>query len=167
MVELCEKCLKRMKKLCEECAERVENGKIQQSEIDLARAMYDLKPEFKALRNVEVEKAFDLGEVTFIVVPNGQGGKIIGKGGRVVRALSESLQRRLRIIEQDVDEHKTIKTIISPVKLNSVNVLYTQEGEKYRIKVPEKELSMLPMDINDATKTISILTGKTAEIIGE
>ena len=153
--------------MCPECTKKVEEGDVKQCELDMVRAVEMCKPEFKSLRKLEMEKVFDLGEVTFVIVPKHHGGKIIGKDAQVITALCEVTQRRLRILERGTDDHKIIQAVISPVKLLGVNVTYTKEGETFKIRVPKHELKKLPMPKEKATETISMFTGKEAEIKGE
>lgn len=165
--ELCDKCVQRRRKLCPACSERVTRERVPQSWVDVLRAAHMLKPEFKALGNVRILQVFDAGDVTFVVVPEEHGGKIIGKDGRVIKALAELTRRRLRVIELGKDEHKLVQSVIAPVELRGVNVVFTPKGEKLRVRVAQKELVKLPMKAEEAAETISMLTGKAAEIVGE
>ena len=70
------------------------------------------------------------GKVTF-VVKNGDMGLAIGKGGNSVSKVQRAVDKSVEVIELSEDPIQFIKNILSPAKLQSVQLHQKTSGEKF------------------------------------
>ncbi|MBI4014734.1 MAG: KH domain-containing protein, partial [Candidatus Aenigmarchaeota archaeon] len=111
MEKLCSFC-RNGELLCQSCKKKLEEGRLSQLDVDVARALNPL----------EAVKIVDAGKVLVMVKP-ADARAIIGRGGSGVRALEEKLGRKVKIVEQSEDKKKLAEDVLR-LRVIGVNVLY-------------------------------------------
>lgn len=166
MEKICGVCLKSGDILCEACSVKVAQGIIKEIEVLAQRALYDLRSKEHSLADVELLEVMEADGVVLLIVAEGSGRRLIGPGGKHAKKISDDLKRKVRIIEKGGDERKTVQSVIAPVPLLGINIIYTPDGGE-KLKVRIQSLKRLPMKKEEAEKTISLLLNKQTEITEE
>ncbi len=162
---ICEVCLK-SDMLCNACKEKLETDRTTQSEIDISRFIYELSDKVKSLKDVKIEKIIE-SNVILIISGKGDAAKLVGKGGSVVKALAKQFGKSIKIVEQTDDFKQFIQTLITPATVIGVNIIYTPQGEIYKLRIgksQEKIISIRREDISDISK---LLFNHKTEIVFE
>jgi len=81
---ICNVCLK-SDVLCSGCQEKLDEGEITELDIKISRILHELSNEYGSLRDSEIIKAIDTENVIVIVTAKGDGAKVVGKGGEIVK----------------------------------------------------------------------------------
>jgi transcription antitermination factor NusA-like protein len=139
---LCEVCLS-SEILCQGCAGKLERGELTQTEVDVSRFMWNMGEKLHSLREATVKKVID-SDVMLIVAGKGDGAKVVGKGGAVVKALAKQYGKSIRVLEEN--EFKPfISELLHPLPVTGVNTLFTPDGEVQRVRLPaaQKPRSMI------------------------
>jgi len=166
MEKICGVCLKSKDILCEACSNKIAQGRIKKIEVSAQQALHDLKSTEHALADVELLEVMEVDGVVLLVVAEGKGRRLIGPGGKHAKKIADDLKRKVRIIEKGGDEKKTVQSVIAPVQLLGINIVYTPNGgEKLKVRIPS--LKRLPMKKEEAEKTIFLLLNKQTEITEE
>ncbi|MFH1285437.1 MAG: KH domain-containing protein [Candidatus Micrarchaeota archaeon] len=161
---ICELCAK-SGALCSGCEEKQKNGVITELDVTVSNLLYKLKDKY-TLDSVQMVKALDLGRVILILTKSDVG-VLIGKEGKVVSELSQTLGKKVRIAESTTDVKKAIYDILTPVKLLGVNTVYKNGETFYKVRILKSEIRHLPMDINTLEKALNSLMGSKVAIIFE
>ncbi len=160
---LCEICLK-SDILCAGCEAKLKEGKISQLDVKLSKALYTLSKKFKALKNVTFIRAIEMENQIIVIVKKGDAGKVIGKNGVVVKELTRRFNRRLRVVEYKEPLREFLQDVLFPVPLLGINIIYTPEGKKYKVRISKKDASKFSIDANEIKNLVENLTSLPTEV---
>lgn len=158
---ICEICLK-SGILCTACQGKVTQGELKEKDIELLRMIYKETERNKVLGEIQIKKIIEGDDVILVVCSSGDAAKIVGKGGFFAKKLTEAANKAVRVVEASEDAKKFLQNIIFPVPIINLNVLYSAEGEKYRIVIPKN--SRLPMPLKTFQSVAKDLLKKDVEI---
>lgn len=161
---ICEICAK-TETLCSGCKEKLGKEKISELDVEVSKLLYKINEKHN-ISEASFVKALDLGRM-IIILTEGDVGILIGKEGKVVSELSQSLGKKVRIAEYTGDLKKSIADIVTPARLVGLNKLYQKGKETYRVRLLKSEISLLPLDINTLEKVLHSLVGEEVKIAFE
>lgn len=163
---ICNICLK-SGILCQGCSNKLEEGKISKLELDVAVALFELSKKHKELEQLIFKKAVDADGLVILMVGAGQIPFLVGRRGRVVQELENSLKTKIRVIEEGSTEKKLIQDLLTPAEVLGINVLYTKTGGEYKIRVPRMHMKRLPRNKEKIEAALSKLSNKKFTIVFE
>ena len=159
--ELCSFCLK-SGMLCQKCSNKVKDGEISKLDLKIARLLLSLEEKYPSLQNISFFKAFDVGRTLAIVVGHGDVPRLLGYGGKIVKAISEESGKSIRILEQGVDDRKFLEDLFMPLNILTVNTIWLPDGTtETRVILKRKRGMQLPFDLK-AIKEIAEKVRKIA-----
>lgn len=120
----------------------------------------------KSLGDVKIEKIIE-SSVILIITGKGDGGKVVGKGGAVVKSLAKKFSKSVRVVEQVGNFKEFVQSLISPAVIKGVNTVYTPQGETYKIRIPAEHKSALNVKNEDIEQIVSSLFNKKVELLFE
>lgn len=162
---ICEVCLK-SDLLCALCQEKLEKGEINKVDIDISKFLFNLSNKVKSLRDVKIKKVIDSG-VLLIIAGIGDGAKLVGKKGYVVKALAKKFKKPIRVLEEATDFRKFVEDLISPSTLSGINTVYSSDGKSYKIRIPTTQKSRLTISPENFSEIIENIYNKKAELVFE
>jgi len=149
---ICNVCLKN-EILCNACAERVGNEEIKIDEIELYRRLNKLLSDQKSFKDVAIKRV--VGRKMLMIITDKEGmSKLIGKEGRIVKKLSNELDRSVRIVKYMPDLSSFIREVLFNIPVLGINVVYKPEGKFYKIRLHESDRTKLPLS-SDILMSIS------------
>ncbi len=163
---ICEICVKHDDILCAGCQKKLEEGIITASDIKISRKLYQLENLVPSIKDVELVRAFDAGKVCLLIVGKGSAAKLIGRRGQIVRKIAQKLGKDVRVVELTNDVESMVEAMLKPASFMGINVLYTKEGEIYRIRVPSSHRQFIH-DPEALSEALSLAINKQVEIIFE
>ena len=160
---ICEMCMN-SGILCTACNQKLEEKKISELDVNLARLLYKMEQKQK-IKDPSFTKTFELEELILVItgdnVPN-----LIGKGGRVVRILSKELGKKVRVIN-GTSLKAALADLLAPAPIQGINVIYRPEGEVTKVIISEQDTWRLIADIKTLEQAANILAGGEMGIIFE
>jgi transcription antitermination factor NusA-like protein len=145
--------------LCTACESRLEKGQISETDVELAKILYEV-----GLEDVGFERAIDTGDFIIILTKKESIGKIIGKGGDNIRMLSKRLGKKVRAIGTE-NLQSTIYDFVAPAQITSINKVYMPDGTTLRrIKINRNDKKKLRMDLKEIERLISSLSPDRIEM---
>jgi len=151
--------------LCPRCQRLVETGKVSREEIPIMKALIELEDdkEFKQLKELHYEKAISSKDLVVIIVKSGDADPLFLK--KTAKALSESLGKRVQIVEQSKDLKRLASELLSPVRINGVNTVWLPDGStEYIVRISRFDLKSLPSKIDVLEEILSKIIGAPARI---
>ena len=124
---LCSFCLK-SGILCQKCLAKVKSGEISELDLKVARLLMSLEEKYPSLQNVYFHKAIDADGTLAIVVGPGDVPRLLGHGGKIVRALGDETGKSVRILESGVDDRKFLEDLFAPVSIITINTIWLPDG---------------------------------------
>lgn len=155
---ICEDCA-RSGVLCLECKKKLEENKITKTDIELAGLLCKMEDK-ELVREPSFERTIEVDDL-ILVLTRGDAANLIGKRGRVVRQLSKSLNKTVRIVK--IGDFKTqMMDLLAPARLLGINIVYKPEGEETKLVIPKEDESKLVANIETIEKAACLLSGKEA-----
>ena len=160
VLPVCDVCLK-SGILCQGCENKLKSGEISQIDLDIAKVLFkmgDGKLGFK--------KTIEVGDIVIIITDKDQVGKLIGKNGKIVRELSRTVAKKIRVVGQDSDLKEVSNDILAPARVSGINIVYGTDGEeKYKIRVMQEDSRKLPGRLDVLNEIIELLTGDKTTVV--
>ncbi len=117
--------------LCPRCQRLVEQGVVEEHEIDIIRELIDLEEKgFKGLRRGVYRKAYRSGDLVVVVVEGVGDLKVLDRAGK---ELSNRLNARVKIVEKTGDQRRLVEQVIYPATLLGVNTLWLPNGTEQMV----------------------------------
>lgn len=160
---ICNVCLK-SDVLCSGCEEKLEKGEISEIEIEASRILQDLSSEYASLRDSEIIKVFDAENVVVIVTAEGDGAKVVGRSGEIVKKVAEELDKSIRVVEKASDDMDTIKGLLSPAEVESINTVFSPEGQTKKIVVSEDYQGKINLSTDEFEEIIAEITEEAYQL---
>jgi transcription antitermination factor NusA-like protein len=161
---ICEKCIQ-SNELCPTCKKKLDSGKITDTDISVAHALHELYKKHY-LEDFSFERTLIIGDNLFVFT-KGDVAPLIGKGGRIVRSLSEALGKKVRILEITSDMKTTIKDLTYPVRLKSMSTLFTPEGETLKLVLDREDEKKLSLEKEIIKEILHKLFSLNSEVVFE
>ena len=162
VLPVCDVCLK-SGILCQGCENKLDSGEITQIDLDIAKVLFKLgEGKLGFIKTIEV------GDIVIIVTEKDQVGKLIGKNGKIVRELSRTFGKKIRVVGQDSDLKAVCSDILAPARVSGINVVYGIDGEeKYKIRVMPEDSRKLPGRLDVLNEIIELLTAEKTSVVVE
>ena len=145
--ELCSFCLK-SGMLCQKCAAKVKAGDISDLDLRIARLLLSLEEKYPSLQNVCFYKAVDVNRTLAVLVGRGDVPRILGYGGKIIRAISDETGKSVRVLEQGVDDRKFLEDLFIPLSILTINTIWLPDGTtETRVILRRKRGGQLPFDL--------------------
>jgi len=114
--------------LCSKCQAKLKSGEVSQEDLKIARLLLSLENEYPSLQDVYFHKAVDTDDVMAIIIGQGDMPRLLGLGGKVVRAIGESTGKTIRILEHGVDDRKFLEDLFAPLSIITINTIWLPDG---------------------------------------
>ena len=145
--ELCSFCLK-SGILCQKCSAKVKAGEISDIDLKIARLLLSLEEKYPSLQNVCFYKAIDVEETLAILVGHGDVPKILGYGGKIVKAIGDETGKNVRVLEYGVDDRKFLEDLFIPFNILTINTIWLPDGTtETRVILKRKRGAHMPVDL--------------------
>jgi transcription antitermination factor NusA-like protein len=125
--ELCSFCLK-SGMLCLKCANKVKKGEITNLDLKIARLLLQLEDKYPSLQNICFHKAIEINKTLAILVGHGDVPRLLGYGGKIIRAIGDETGKSIRILEQGVDDRKFLEDLFTPLNILTINTIWLPDG---------------------------------------
>ena len=145
--ELCSFCLK-SGILCQKCSAKVKAGEISELDLRIVRLLLSLEERYPSLQNVYFYKAVGIGRTLAIIVGHGDVPRLLGYGGKIIKALGEEAHKSVRVLEYGVDDRKFLEDLLMPLSILTINTIWLPDGTtETRVILKRKRGSQLPFDL--------------------
>ena len=160
VLPICDVCLK-SGMLCQGCENKLKSGEISQMDLDIAKILYKVGD-----GKIGFKKTIEIGDVVIIITQKDQVGKIIGKGGKIVREISKTVGKKIRVVGENSDLKTVAQDILAPARISGINIVYgMDQKQKYKIRVRKEDSRRLPAKIEVLNDIIKELTREETLVV--
>ncbi len=133
-------------------------GEISDLDLKIARLLLNLEEKYPSLQNVCFYKAVDVERTLAILVGHGDVPKLLGYGGKIVKAIGDETRKNVRVLEYGVDDRKFLEDLFVPFNILTINTIWLPDGTtETRVILRRKRGAQLPMDL----KALKEIANKT------
>jgi transcription antitermination factor NusA-like protein len=97
-------------------------------DLEIARLLLSLEDKYPSLQDVYFHKAVEANGVLAVVVKRGDMPRLLGYGGKIIKALGEKTGKTIRILEQGVDDRKFLEDLFAPLSVLTINTIWLPDG---------------------------------------
>jgi transcription antitermination factor NusA-like protein len=134
--------------LCQKCSTKLESGEISELDLKIARLLLALEEKYPSLQNVYFHKAVDAGKTLAVIVGPGDVPRLLGYGGKIIKALGEEVGRSVRVLEYGVDDRKFLEDLFAPLSILTINTIWLPDGTtETRVILKKRRGSQPPFDV--------------------
>jgi transcription antitermination factor NusA-like protein len=145
--ELCSFCLK-SGILCQKCSAKVKAGEITDLDLKVARLLLSLEGKYPSLQNVTFHKAVSVGKTLAVIVGHGDLPRLLGYGGKIIKALGEETRKSVRVLEYGVDDRKFLEDLFMPLSILTINTIWLPDGTtETRVILKRKRGNQMPFEL--------------------
>jgi transcription antitermination factor NusA-like protein len=90
-----------------------------------------------------------------IIVGPGDVSRLLGYGGKIVKALGEETGKRVRVLENGVDDRKFLEDLFAPLSIVTINTIWLPDGTTETRAILRKRRGMQPSFDVKALKEIA------------
>jgi transcription antitermination factor NusA-like protein len=130
--------------LCQKCSARLKSGEISEQDLKIARLLLSLEEKYPPLQNVYFHRAVEVGKTLGIIVGSGDVPRLLGYGGRIIKALGKETGKNIRILEDGVDDRKFLEDLFAPLSIVTINTIWLPDGSTETRAVLRKRLGTQP-----------------------
>ncbi|MDI6904821.1 MAG: hypothetical protein QMD13_04955 [Candidatus Bathyarchaeia archaeon] len=144
---LCNFCLK-SGILCQKCLAKAKSGEISELDLKIARLLLSLEEKYPSLQNVYFHKAVDVDRTLAIIVGRGDVLRLLGYGGKIIKALGAKVGKTIRVLEYGVDNRKFLEDLFAPLSIVTINTIWLPDGTtETRVILKKRRGRQPPFDV--------------------
>jgi transcription antitermination factor NusA-like protein len=114
--------------LCQKCLAKLKSGEVSELDLKIARLLLSLEEKYPFLQNVFFHKTVDADKTLAIIVGHGDVPRLLGYGGKIIKALSEETGKSIRVLEYGVDDRKFLEDLFAPLSIVTINTIWLPDG---------------------------------------
>ena len=134
----------------------MKSGEVSELDLKIARLLLSLEEKYPALQNVTFHKTVDAGKTMALIVGSGDVPRLLGFGGKIIRALSEGTGKNVRVLETGGDDRKFLEDLFAPFSIMTINTIWLPDGStETRVILSRRRGMRAAFDVN-ALKEIAL-----------
>lgn len=157
---LCSICLESDDILCNGCQQKKEDGEITETAVEVSRFLEEVSGRINTLKDVEIKSVREATDAIVIITAKGDGPKVVGKNGEVVKKLADEFDSSIRVVEDSGIDEEVIDNLLEPVEVEGINTVYKPDGTEKKVVVPEEDRSRVPITKEEFREIVKDLTGE-------
>jgi transcription antitermination factor NusA-like protein len=151
--------------LCQKCLGKLESGEVSELDLKIARSLLSLEEKYPSLQNVYFHGAVDAGKTLAIVVGLGDVPRLLGFGGKIIKALGEETGKSIRVLEYGVDDRKFLEDLFAPLGILTINTIWLPDGTtETRVILRKRRGSQPPFDVKALKEIASKVRNMTLRV---
>jgi len=136
---------------CRKCQEKIEKGQITDLDLKIIRLLTELEKQNPALQDVTYQKAVEAESNVVILVDKRDMGKILSDGGKTVRAISDSLDKKVKVLSYGGDDRQFLEDLLNPLAILTLNTIWIPDGTtETKVILSGREPRRMPVDLEMA-----------------
>lgn len=151
--------------LCRRCEEKVEKGQVSQLDLKVIQRIVELEKNNPVLQDVTYHKSVEADGVMAVLVDKKDMPKLLGGGAKVVKDLSETFGKRVKLIGYGGDDREFLEDLFSPLSILTINTIWIPDGStETKVILSGRQPRKMPVDLDKVRKIAQELKGMTLRV---
>ena len=90
--------------------------------------LLSLEDKYPSLQNVHFHKTVNVDGTLALVVGQGDVPRLLGYGGKIIKALGAKAGKAIRVLEYGVDDRKFLEDLFAPLSIVAINTIWLPDG---------------------------------------
>ncbi len=163
MMNVCQFCLK-SGILCPKCQNKLKKGEISDTDLEIGRLLVSLEATYPPLQEVAFHKAVETDRVLALIVGKGDVARLLGQGGKIIKAIGEQTGKTVRILEYGVDERKFLEDLFAPLSIITINTIWLPDGSQETRVIVRKRGRRPPLNVEALKQLAQKVRGITLRV---
>jgi transcription antitermination factor NusA-like protein len=121
----------------------------------IAQLLLSLEDKYPSLQNIYFHKVVDVDNTLAIIVGQGDVPRLLGYGGKIVRALADETRKNVRLLEFGVDDRKFLEDLFAPLSIMTINTIWLPDGSTETRAILRRRRGLQPSFNINALKEIA------------
>jgi len=137
-MRLCNFCVK-SGILCQKCQEKIRTGDVSETYMRIAKLLIKLEEKYASIQKIFLNNVYNVDHIIALAVGNGDSSRLLVSRGRILRELSKSIGKRIRVFEESGDVRKFLEDLFMPTKILAINTIWLPDrSTETRVVLPER-----------------------------
>jgi len=151
--------------LCQKCLARVKSGEITKLDLKIARLLLSLEEKYPSLQNVYFHKAVDVDRTLAVIVGRGDVPRLLGYGGKIIKALGAKTGKAVRVLEHGAEDRKFLEDMFAPLSIVTINTIWLPDGTtETRVILRKRRGRQPPFDVKALKEIARKVRGMTLRV---
>jgi transcription antitermination factor NusA-like protein len=151
--------------LCRRCEEKLQKGLITQLDLKVIQRMVELEKDHPVLEDVTYHRSVEAADMMAVLVDKKDMPRLLGGGAKVVRELSESFGKRVKLISFGGDDRAFLEDLFSPLSILAINTVWIPDGStETKVILTGRRPRKMPVDLDMVQTIAKDLIGMTLRI---
>jgi len=138
---------------------------VSEADFKIARLLLSLEEKYPSLQNVYFHKAVEANDALAVVVKRGDVPRLLGYGGKIIKALSENTGKTIRILEHGVDDRKFLEDLFVPLRILTINTIWLPDGTtETRVILRRRRHRRIPINVKALKEIAQKVRGITIRV---
>ncbi|MCK5625886.1 hypothetical protein KAI11_03430 [Candidatus Bathyarchaeota archaeon] len=138
-MRLCSFCVK-SGILCQKCQEKIRTGDISETYMRVAKILIKLEEKYSSIQKIVLNNVYNVDNIIALAVGNGDASRLLALRGQILRDISKSIGKRIRIFEERGDVRKFLEDLFMPTKILAINTIWIPDGStETRVVIPGRQ----------------------------
>jgi transcription antitermination factor NusA-like protein len=148
--------------LCRRCEEKVDKGQITELDLKVIQRIVELEKENPVLEDVTYHRAVEADDMMAVLVDKKDMPKLLSGGAKVVRDLSETFGKRVKLISFGGDDRGFLEDLFSPLSILTINTIWIPDGTtETKVILTGRKPRNMPVNLDMVRKIAQDLKGMT------
>jgi len=151
--------------LCRRCEEKLEKGQITELDLKVIQRMVELEKEHPVLQEVTYHRSVEADGMMAILVDRRDLPKLLGGGAKVVKDLSDTFGKRVKLISYGGDDREFLEDLFSPLSILTINTIWIPDGStETKVILTGHQPRKMPVDLDVVKSIAKNLKGMTLRV---
>jgi transcription antitermination factor NusA-like protein len=151
--------------LCRRCEEKVQKGLITQLDLKVIQRIVELEKDYPVLQDVTYHRSVEAVDMMAILVDKKDLPRLLGGGAKVVKELSESFGKRVKLISFGGDDRAFLEDLFSPLSIFTINTVWIPDGStETKVILSGRKPRNMPVDLEMVQTIAKDLRGMTLRV---
>lgn len=141
--------------LCRKCQEKLQKGLVTEFDLKVIQKIVELEKDYPVLQDVTYHRSVEAVDMIAILVDKKDLPRLLGGGARVVKELSQSFGKRVKLISFGGDDRAFLEDLFSPLSIFTINTIWIPDGTtETKVILAGRRPRKMPVDL-DMVKSIA------------
>ncbi len=148
--------------LCSKCEEKLRKKQVTELDIEIIKLLSELEKDYPSLQDAFFHKAVEADNTLAILVDKRDMGRVLGYGGKIIRAISDKTGRKIRIIGYGGDDREFLEELFSPLSIFTINTIWLPDGTtETKVILHGRKPRRVPIDFEITKRLAKEIRGLT------